>query len=549
MNTLHSIGTLALLSLASTSISSGQGLGPPSAPPENPITQAKTFLGQALFWDEQLSTLDTVACATCHLPEAAGADPRTLADLAGSTYVGVDRIFGTADDTHSSPSISSHRPAHSYIFRQLTGMGPQLTFRHTPQVFDAAYAPELLLDGRAPGAFVDPMSGLTISSSGAALESQALLPLTDEKEMAFFERPVAEILDDVRDSQPLYLAGNIPATLSSWIAGRDYELLFADAFGSPGITTTRVAQALATYMRTLVTYDQLPFDDFLNGDQNALTAEERAGYGVFVSKGCATCHPGAILTDHLYRNIGLDDLGDDPGRRRVSLVAADQGKFRSPSLRNLALTAPYFHDGSAITIADVIEFFDVGGHFNVPNKDPLIQPLGMSAQEKSDLAAFLGNPLTDPRAANFEGPYERLTLYAESTEAPTLFGTATPGTNGTSPKLTLLEPTRLGHTITVAVEAAASGAPAALVVSTSSMPLGIPFQGVQLYVPLNSASSTHRVLLSTQGLGPGSESVRLTLPADPIFDGTSLYAQWLIYDPSPQGRLAASEAVEMHLFN
>ncbi|MEM8713969.1 MAG: cytochrome c peroxidase, partial [Planctomycetota bacterium] len=507
------------------------------------------WLGQAIFWDEQLSSLNTMACATCHLPEAAGVDPRTLADPASHTYIGRDRIFDTPDDTLSSKGISSHGSSHLYEFRVRTGMGAQLTIRNTPLLFDAAYAPEMLLDGRAPEAFVDLETGILVSPDHGALESQAMNPFKDQKEMGFTGRPVAEILDDFRGvREALALAGDIPVDLASWLNGRGYEPLFEEAFGSPGITTLRIAQALATFERTLVTHGHLPFDHFLDGDTSALTPLERQGYGVFQAVGCADCHPGAILTDHEYRNIGLDDIGDEPGREFVTGDLNDLGKFRTITLRNVALTAPYFHDGSAMTLREAVEFFNVGGHYSAPNKDSLIRPLGLTDQQINELVAFLGRPLTDPRAANFEGPYARLRLYSESPEAPQVYGYGTAGTGGTVPKITLLEPTRLGETITVAVEAARPGAPAALLVAMAPDVLGTPLTGAMLHVDLAPGTPAFRAELATHGLGPGSQSIRITLPSDPALAGTSLFAQWLVFDPRPEGRLASSAAVQMRLF-
>ncbi|QDV05392.1 Cytochrome c551 peroxidase precursor [Planctomycetes bacterium Poly30] len=543
-------GRLGLaLTLASQAAALQGSLGPPVAPPENPMTLAKARLGRALFWDEQLSTLDTMACATCHLPEAGGADPRTMQDLPGSTYIGWDRTLGTEDDTHSSPGIAGHTSDLHLSFKKQTELGPQLTIRNTPMVFDAAYAPILLLDGKATADFIDPMTGQVISPVGAALESQAIIPYSDQKEMSFFERPVPDVIADVRASAPLALAENVPADLAAWIAGRSYDELFEEAFGSPGLDIVRIGQAVATYERTLVTHDQIPFDAYLDGDVNALTAEERAGYDVFLARGCVTCHPGAIMSDHEFRNIGLDGPYDDVGREFITGMATDHGRFRTPTLRNLALTAPYFHDGSALTIEDAVEFFDVGGRHAAPNKDPLIVPLGMSALEKSRLVAFLGRPLTDPRAANFEGPYERLGLYSESARRPQIYGAGTAGSQGETPRMWAIEPTRLGRTINVGVSRATPGAPAALLVSPEADVLGSPFQGATLHVRLGPGASSYRIQVASPGFGEGSQSLRLMLPDTPALAGTSLFAQWLIFDPHPGGRLAASPAVRMLLIH
>jgi cytochrome c peroxidase len=160
-----------------------------------------------------------------------------------------------------------------------------------------------------------------------------------------------------------------------------------------------ITRAIACYERTLVSgwsrYDRFLYE----GDATALTAEERHGWELFSNEaaGCAGCHSGFDLSDHTYRNIGTSlDHTQDPGRERITLRPEDRGKFKVPTLRNVALTAPYMHDGSMSTLEEVVDHFATGG-VDDPNKDPLVMQRRLSAQDKADLASFLRS-LTDDRS-------------------------------------------------------------------------------------------------------------------------------------------------------
>src|SRR5205814_1295233 len=179
---------------------------------------------------------------------------------------------------------------------------------------------------------------------------------------------------------------------TSWIAGRDYAALFSETFGDDAITPTRIALAIASYERTL-TANQTPFD-LENGGTPALTDLERQGRALFVQNDCAACHAGALLSDNQFHYIGVRPPNEDLGRFNQTANNADRGSMKTPSLRNAALRAPYMHDGKLATLADVVDFYDRGGDFNAPNKDPRVHPRGFTAQQKAALVAFLGRPLT-----------------------------------------------------------------------------------------------------------------------------------------------------------
>jgi cytochrome c peroxidase len=158
-----------------------------------------------------------------------------------------------------------------------------------------------------------------------------------------------------------------------------------------GVTREELATALASYIRSILAGDA-PFDRHASGDFSALTGEEHAGLKVFRGKGnCTACHIGPTFTDERFHNTGVavrDGRIADEGRFRVTLREPDRGAFKTPTLREVARTAPYMHDGSLATLEEVIEFYDRGGRAN-PGLDAGIRPLGLSTEEKGSLAAFL----------------------------------------------------------------------------------------------------------------------------------------------------------------
>ena len=516
-------------------------LAPPLAPPENPVTAEKALLGKILFWDEQLSATKTVACGTCHQPSAGFADPRVK--VGPPRYPGADRTFGTVDDVFGSPSLPMVRADNLYTSHVLWGIGPQATRRNTPSILSAAYSPQLFLDGRAEGVFHDPATGAVVSASRAALETQSLGPLLSDDEMAEAGRTIHSLIADVRFMIPLADAEAIPQDMAEFIDASRYPLLFQRAFGSTEVTGVRIAQALATYMRTLAAAD-LPFDRFLAGDASALTPLERRGFDLFQGDaGCAACHTGALLTDFGFHNIGVDPAQDDTGREQATHDVADRGKWKTPGLRAVELTGPYFHDGSAATLEDVVEFYDLGGLHAAPNLAPKIAPLGLTSSDKAALVAFLKRPLTDPRLVQEAAPFDRPRLFTESTRAPRIFGASTAGSGGFEPQIVLLEGTRRGQMITIGVEGGLGGASGGLISSTSFIPAGIPFQGSTLYLPYGAGSRFYRAILEGSGPGNGFASIHYDMSAlSGATIGMRLYFQWLIFDPTSQGRFSASMA-------
>jgi cytochrome c peroxidase len=172
-----------------------------------------------------------------------------------------------------------------------------------------------------------------------------------------------------------------------------YRDMFLEAFGQAADYKT-VVYALATFQRSLLSFNT-PYDRFMAGDSSALTAEEKEGLALFSSKklNCTTCHKEPFFMDNIFHNIGVYQVYTDYGRGRFTLDSADFGKMRTPSLRNVAVTWPYMHDGSMRTLEEVVAFYKTGG-VNHANKSSEMKPFELTESEEKALLAFL-NALTD----------------------------------------------------------------------------------------------------------------------------------------------------------
>jgi cytochrome c peroxidase len=544
---------LALLATSAALLAQGPPppLAPPPFPPGNPITAGKVNLGEVLFWDEQLSSNRSVACGTCHVVSQGGSDPRTSATNGASRNPGADGLFGTGDDVLGSPGTSRLEAARNYDLDPVFRLRPQVGTRKSPSVLNAAYVPEQFWDGRAQGQFRDPLTQNVVLVAGAALENQVLGPPLNTLEMAHQGRDWPAVAGQIEASTPLRLSPSIPTALSAWIAGRSYAQIFQDVFGSAGVTPVRIAEAIASYERTLWT-GQAPIDAFFGGQPGALTAQELAGQAVFTGPGlCVVCHPGNLFTNHSFRYIGVRPAAEDEGRFAVTQAPLDHGRMKVPSLRNVELRAPYFHNGEMATLEDVIEFYDRGGDFSEPNLDPAIHPLGLSAQQKTDLAAFLRRPLTDPRVLQGTGPFEHPALFSGSALAPTSFGHGTRGSAGIMPQIVALEPGDLGNGhFSLAIERGYAGHPGGLIVGQAALSSGADFCGAALFVDL---AAPHQLLrlpaLSGLGDSAGYGTLSFALPNDPLLVGVPFYAQWLVFDSIPGvRRFSATAPVQIPRF-
>ena len=315
-----------------------QGAAQISGLDKNPLTRAKIELGRQLYFDPRLSVDSTVSCASCH------------------------------------------NPAEGYSAHTKTGVGVrgQLGGRNSPVSFNRILSAAQFWDGRAD-----------------SLEAQAVGPIANPIEMGFTHEGVVKRLGEM----PVYR--------------RQFETIFGD------LSIERVGQAIAAFERTLVTapsaYDygeqlrafaNLDPDDIADDPELAknfaaakagaeahpMSEEAKRGREIFFSEkgNCTACHVGANLADEKYHNlgIGMDKPEPDVGRFAVTKDPKDTGAFKTPTVRNVALSAPYMHDGSVATLEEVVEWYDKGGHAN-PNLSEKIRPLKLSAQEKADLVAFM----------------------------------------------------------------------------------------------------------------------------------------------------------------
>lgn len=531
---------------------------PPPPPAGNPITPQKALLGKALFWEEQLSSTGTMACGTCHIPEAGGSDPRSL--FGGpATHPGPDGVFGNADDILGSPGVPAHQADGLYSFSAEFGYRPQVTGRRGMTMINAVYSPLVQFwDGRAGEVFMDPISGVPVLTERAALESQVAGPPVSDVEMGHIGSDWPAVVARIEGATPLALASNVPTDLANFVNGRTYPELFGDAFGTQEVSAARICMAIATYERTLVGATA-PFDEFIgNGppggppqNPDALTNQERQGFQIFNGIGrCRVCHGGPLFTDNNFHYTGIRPRNEDLGRFEVTGVNNDRGRMKTPTLRNVELRGPFFHNGRFATLEEVVDFYDRGGDFDAPNKAAAVAPIGLNPQQKAALVAFLRRPLTDPRVRDGLAPFDRPTLYSESNRVPSFYGGGTPGTGGHVPNVYAVEPPMVGgEDMTVAIDNALGGRMAIFCLTTGQDFVGTPITGTTFHVDLTS-NVTLRRIPSLDGFGPGNGhgSVTVQVPSSSAAIGTSLYGQWFVIDNGAGPRFAASEAVQFDWF-
>ncbi len=321
------------------------GLPAMSVPKANPPTQAKIALGRKLFFDRRLSFNRTLSCAMCHIPE------QGFTQHEMKTPVGIEGRF---------------------------------VKRNAPSLYNVGYRSHLFHDGRE-----------------TSLENQVLQPLLKANEMA--NPSIGFVLETLRTA-------------------RDYEGLFEIAFGR-GAEVDTIGMALASYQRGLVSADSAFDRWYFAGDEGAMSADEQRGFELFQSSGCGSCHSvaedHALFSDGQFHDTGigyaramlgteqvLEMLRLAPGVRVVPKVqfekpassdlgryeatgrAMDRWLYSTPSLRNVAFTAPYMHDGSLPDLASVLDFYNRGA---VPHGglDSRLRPLGLNRQQLAQLESFL----------------------------------------------------------------------------------------------------------------------------------------------------------------
>ncbi|HEV8482429.1 MAG TPA: cytochrome c peroxidase [Blastocatellia bacterium] len=320
-------------------------------PSDNRLTGAKIEFGRQLFFDKRLSLDGTVSCATCHDPGLAFTDGKSVAE-------GIAGKRGT---------------------------------RNSPSLLNAMFNSGQFWDGRA-----------------ASLEAQALLPLINPDEMGNASH--AQVIDRLQQ---------VP----------EYVRQFQEVFGG-NLTIQGIGKAIAAFERTLVSANA-PIDRFIAGDREAISAAAQRGFALFRGRArCSVCHTVnqafPFLSDQNYRNTGVatsspgfetlaeratqavrrgdeaaalrvlakESATSELGRFMVSGSPLDIGSFRTPSLRNVELTAPYFHNGSVATLKEVLSFYSKGGGDD-PRRDWELQPLGLTDREQEDLVEFLKSLTSD----------------------------------------------------------------------------------------------------------------------------------------------------------
>lgn len=510
-------------------------------PPENPITPAKAVLGKMLFWEEQLSHDDTMACATCHMPKAGGGDLRL------GRHPGVDGQWNTSDDRFASPGVLRSDAQRRYVRDPVFGFTPQVTRRASPSNLGAAaYASLLFWDGRANGTFKDPLSGQTAIQTGGALESQALGPNLDAAEMGHPGRSWAQVTAKVQAARPMALATNLPADVTTALTGApDYPELFRRAFGDPAITPVRIAFAIATYQRTLIP-DQTPWDAYQRGNQNALTLNQAYGWTRFQGAGCTACHVPPLFTDHSFRNIGLRPIAEDTGRQEVTGLAGDRGRFKVATLRNVALKTSHMHSGHLENLNWVMEHYEGHTQWHLDNIDPMFLALQLSSFDRPALLDFLTNGLTDPRVKAETAPFDRPTLRSE--RAPNReYGAGTAGAGGLVPLVLGQQPAFVGALgFRIGLGGGLGGAPALLVLAAAAFEPPVYVGSI----PVNVDPALSVVLpltLNGTGVGAGAATAVLPIANDPALRNALLFTQGFVADALAPGSVAASRAVEFRV--
>lgn len=322
-------------------------------PEDNPLTRAKIELGRQLYFDPRLSLDSTISCASCHSPE-----------------------HGYARETQFGVGIKG-----------------QTGDRNSPISYNRIVSKAQFWDGRAP-----------------SLEAQAVGPIANPIEMGYTHDACVERLTKIEG----------------------YRLQFEKVFGKSGVTIDNVGKAIASFERTIVSgtspadyYEPLrtfteQFKDDLKdlkafeeddpesykkyvalkkaSDAHPMSESAKRGRTLFFSETakCTACHAGGNFSDEQYHNlgVGMDKPKPDLGRFNVTKQDKDRGAFKTPTIRNVALSAPYMHDGSQKTLEEVVEWYAKGGHAN-PYLSDKMKPLKLSKQDKADLVEYMKS-LTGP---------------------------------------------------------------------------------------------------------------------------------------------------------
>jgi len=313
--------------------------------------------GAALVSETKLVPLQQKAPAGTDALKALYRRPATIPFPKDNSYtpekaaLGKKLYFDTRLSVSSAQSCAScHSPSFGWGDGLAVGVGHGMhkLGRHSPTVVNAAWGAIFMWDGRL-----------------ATLEEQALGPIQAAGEM---NMPLDQLLQRLN---------GVP----------EYKPLFEAAFPREGLTTATLAKAIATYERTVVS-ERAPFDAWIEGDEKAISEDAKRGFVLFNGKAqCVTCHEGWNFTNDGFQDIGLPSKDIGRGEFAPGVVKM-QHAFKTPGLREITRRAPFMHDGSLATLEEVVDHYDSGG-IERPSRSDLMHPLGLTAQEKADLVAFL----------------------------------------------------------------------------------------------------------------------------------------------------------------
>jgi cytochrome c peroxidase len=405
-NVATTTDTLRMLRDSVRLLAAARNIGPLGNPA--PVRPSLVLLGQMLLFDPILSGNRDIACMTCHHPKFATSDARHLSIGQGATGLGPSRVH----------------PTGAFIPR------------NSPALFNVHTTSALFWDGRvsvdSTGAFSTPAGAaltpaMTQVFEFGAASALGLFPVTSREEMRAFQgNELATIADT--DFQGIW-----SALMQRLGSNKAYRLLFQAAY--PGtrfdrMTFAHASNAMAGFMVGKLAFNRTPWDRFLRGDDRAMTARQLRGAQFFLTQNCSICHGGNALSGGAFANVAVRQLGpgqgdgpsghDDFGRERVTGLAADRYKFRTPALRNVELTAPYGHAGQFVQLRDFIDHYSQSdvklATYNAAQLEPLLQGtvLGNVTEILSTRSGLLNNfvmtstqvdqltdfmhALTDPRA-------------------------------------------------------------------------------------------------------------------------------------------------------
>ena len=383
----------------------------PAPPTIRPVLAA---LGKALAFDRELSGTRDISCMTCHHPAFATGDGRSLSVGSGGTGLGPNRLLVT-------------NPVERAFIA-----------RNAPSLFNLSGQRSLFHDGRVeqiPGLPMRTPAGAQLTADMSrvfefgALSALSMFPVTDRDEM---RGQSGNDLAGYANDDFTGIWGGIMRRLG---AIAEYRTMFEAAYpGTPfdQMTFAHASNAIAGFMISEFAFRNTPWDNFLGGNDRALSEDQVRGANTFLTQSCATCHVGAAFSDGQFHNVGIAQIGpgkgngatgrDDYGRFNVTWLSIDIYRFRTPSLRNVELTAPYGHAGQIATLSDFVNHYDNPGaslqNYSVNQLepalrgtlqnnftallgtlDPLVNRIRLSPRDVDEVSAFL-RALTDPAARN-----------------------------------------------------------------------------------------------------------------------------------------------------